>query len=242
MIQHDAPTTGAQVSGGILLLLVAGGTVAGATQTDETGPILAFVGALLVVLITAVTTDRRQRRQIAAEGSRHTETLTTQSGELRRQLAHDRKLADLQHLRALLDSCAAAHEESSASCIAFAVALRRDPGTDDAPVLAVLERRRDRYTRSYDAARRIEVETRRLEMRYPVEHPICATFIEVHDAAVARFRFLSEVEDGKTMITSEQDEEDTKNGVAMMVAFEKFAAAVRSSIGAQIDEATRRHE
>ena len=56
------------------------GAVIGAAQTDDTGPILAFVGAILVALITAYTTDRRQRQQ----------------------LAHDRSLHDLDGLRALL--------------------------------------------------------------------------------------------------------------------------------------------
>jgi hypothetical protein len=60
--------------------VVGAGAILGATSTDDTGPILAFVGALLVAVITAYTADRH----------------------LRQQLAHDRELHDLDSLRALL--------------------------------------------------------------------------------------------------------------------------------------------
>lgn len=60
--------------------VVGTGAVIGAAETDHTGPILAFVGALIVALITAYTSDRR----------------------LRNQLAHERRLHDLDGFRDLL--------------------------------------------------------------------------------------------------------------------------------------------
>jgi hypothetical protein len=65
---------------GVAMTVVGGGAVFGAAQTKHTGPILAFVGALMVALLTVYTADRHQREQ----------------------LAHDRKLHDLGSLRQLL--------------------------------------------------------------------------------------------------------------------------------------------
>jgi membrane protein implicated in regulation of membrane protease activity len=72
--REDAIVGGATV-------VVGGAAVAAATSTDQTGPILAFAGALIVSLIAAYTTDRRQRAQHR----------------------HDRGQADLADLRATLE-------------------------------------------------------------------------------------------------------------------------------------------
>ena len=83
---------------------MAGGTVVvvtvavlGASSTDNTGPILAFVGAVLVALTAAYTAGRRQARALEAE-----------SGRLAQQLEHDRELADLAAVRSALDEAALA--------------------------------------------------------------------------------------------------------------------------------------
>jgi hypothetical protein len=72
-------------------------TVAVASSSEQTGPILAFAGALTVALITALTAQRRLRSQLAAE-----------EGRLASQLRHDRTLRDLDELRSLLDEAAVA--------------------------------------------------------------------------------------------------------------------------------------
>jgi hypothetical protein len=71
--------------------------VLGASATDDTGPILAFVGAVLVALIAAFTAGRRQKRALEAE-----------SGRLAQQLEHERELVDLAAVRSLLDEAASA--------------------------------------------------------------------------------------------------------------------------------------
>lgn len=104
------------------LAAVAAGGVA--TQVDPAGPILAFAAALVVALITVVSTDRRQERAIAAEHARQALTLKGErerqdralKAEGRRQAAalrSARELADLADLRVLLDEAAIALHRAS---------------------------------------------------------------------------------------------------------------------------------
>jgi hypothetical protein len=74
------------------MAVVGGGAIVAATSTSETGPILAFVGALLVAVIAAYTADRRQERALEAERRRQ------QAG-----LRHEREQADVTDLRSVLE-------------------------------------------------------------------------------------------------------------------------------------------
>jgi hypothetical protein len=85
------------VAGGVVVIAAA--TTVGATQSNQTAAILAFSGALLVALITAYTAYRRQRADLAAERER-----------LELRLGHERRLAEMDHLVALLDEAASAYE------------------------------------------------------------------------------------------------------------------------------------
>jgi hypothetical protein len=115
------------VAGGTVVVVTV--TVLGASATDDTGPILAFVGAVLVALIAAYTAGRRQARALAAE-----------SGRLAQQLEHDREMADLADTRARFDDAAVALHDASVAlsglegalftggasfCRLFPAALRR---------------------------------------------------------------------------------------------------------------------
>jgi len=95
-------------------------------------------GTLLVVVITAVTANRRQASQLAAERERHRETLENQSRRLNAQLAHDRKMADIQHLRELLDVMASAYEsaEATGSDMLTALTIFNEEGDRPAHVTA----------------------------------------------------------------------------------------------------------
>jgi hypothetical protein len=87
----------------IASVAVTGGAGAvAASAADHTAPILAFVGALIVAVITAVTTNRRQAVQLAAEQSL-----------LDLRLSHERALADLADLRGVLESALAAAERAT---------------------------------------------------------------------------------------------------------------------------------
>jgi hypothetical protein len=103
--------------------VVGAATVAVASSSDQTGPILAFAGALTVALITAVTAQRRLRSQLAAE-----------EGRLASQLRHDRTLRDLDELRSLLDEAAvgAASAMSAFLDLSVKAQLVSDPADLDA--------------------------------------------------------------------------------------------------------------
>ena len=90
-----------------------------ALQTDQTGPVLAFSGALIVAIITWVSSDRRQERALVAERERQFA-----------KLAHDRELADLTDLRALLDEAARVLHRGKVACLS----VSRLIDTEDAEV------------------------------------------------------------------------------------------------------------
>ena len=86
-------------------VVVGGAAIAGATATSETGPILAFVGVLMVALITVYAANRRQQQELVAERER-----------LDARLHHEREQADLADLRAVLgESLAAANRARQAT-------------------------------------------------------------------------------------------------------------------------------
>jgi ABC-type nickel/cobalt efflux system permease component RcnA len=114
------------VGGVIVLIIIAGGAAAGATQSDETGPILAFVGALLVVVITALTTSRRLDRQLSAQSMSSRELLQAEGQRLQQRLDHERKLADVEHRRHLFDEAVAAFERFHTALNSHAVSLQHE--------------------------------------------------------------------------------------------------------------------
>src|SRR3712207_4053647 len=74
--EGDSAGPGAAIGG--LIVLVAGGSALGASQTDRTGPVLAFAAAILVAVITWYATDRRQTAALAAEEKRQTDALAAE--------------------------------------------------------------------------------------------------------------------------------------------------------------------
>lgn len=86
------------------VVLIGGGAVGAVavSGSSQTGPILAFVGVILVALLTAYFANRRQADQLNAEAERQ-----------RRQLAHDRQLHDLSELRGVLDEALERAETAS---------------------------------------------------------------------------------------------------------------------------------
>jgi hypothetical protein len=99
VIASDSTGESVAVAGGTVVVVTV--AVLGASTTDDTGPILAFVGAVLVALIAAFTAGRRQARALKAE-----------SGRLAQQLEHDRELADLADTRALFDEAVVALQDA----------------------------------------------------------------------------------------------------------------------------------
>lgn len=126
--REDAAIGGATV-------VIGGAAVAAATSTNETGPILAFVGALTVAVIAAYTANRRQERALEAERER-----------LDARLRHERSLADVQlsfqrgetdraELRSILDALAEhlfrVRDEADAAVLIVDFALSSEDPDDE---------------------------------------------------------------------------------------------------------------
>jgi hypothetical protein len=117
--EHAAIAVGTIVIGGV--------GVGVAASTSETGPILAFIGALLVVLITAYTTDRRQERALNAEQLRLDKGLGEERSRLDLRLQHERSQVDLADLRIVLgDALAANNRARQAAVDGWLVTARRE--------------------------------------------------------------------------------------------------------------------
>lgn len=93
---------------------VAGVVGVGASGLSAAGPIIAGIVAIVVAMITVLTTNKRQRialasedkrldSRLAAESERQQHQLKAEAGRLREQLSHDRGIADVAELRTLLD-------------------------------------------------------------------------------------------------------------------------------------------
>jgi hypothetical protein len=230
---HGIP--GGDAGGAIILVVIAGGATAGATQTSETGPILAFVGALLVVVITAVTANRRQVSQLAAERERHREMLESQSQRLDVQLAHDRKIADIQHLRELLDVMASAYESAETTGRETLTALTIFGEEGDGGV-----RRQEAYFASRGAIRALATELHRLEMRFSSTDLVFVQFAATLKHLEARQEIMQKAWIDSEQIQSggERWKDNVGHAADASLAFTRFAAAARKEIGvreAQID-------
>jgi hypothetical protein len=226
-VQHDHGT--GSPGGAILLLVVAGGAAAGATQTSQTGPVLAFVGALLVVVITAVTTNRRQSQQLSAEADRHRETLNAEAERLDSQLAHDRKLANIQHLRELLDVMAAAYEAVASTGTSLLSVLSTWAEDEEGGV----GRRREAYDAANTSRLAMATELHRLEMRFEGDDPVFIEFNAATDAFNERHEVLKRawIDSVQLDQNGEGWRQAVDNGADAAQAFRRFAAAARVEIG-----------
>jgi hypothetical protein len=210
----------AEVSGVVVVSTV---TVAAATQTSSTGPVLAFAGAVLVAVIAAVTAGRRQRSDLTAAGARHTAELAADAAKLRSQLAHDRQLKDLDDLRAFFDEGATAFEEATDRLRDMAVALRRsDPKV-----------RQDRAVTcgrlAAEQVRRADVFARRVALRFERDEPVAIHYGDLAVKLDARYGALLDV--APAQITDEQDEADDSIASDAFMLWTQFAAEARRFVG-----------
>lgn len=199
-----------------LVVVVAGGAAAaGATQTSQTGPILAFTAALLVALIAASTAGRRQVRALQAEGQRQAD-----------RLSHERQLQDVEHLREFLDEAAAAYEDAHSATSDMAVDLltaRRSPGLHEAATRASIA---------------VGVMRRRVGLRFSPEHPVSVAYGNVSEHVDARVGFLLEVIERlgpNEGMTEGDDKRDDELSDQAREAFGRFADAARDEVGARAD-------
>lgn len=145
--------------------MVAVVAVAGATSTDETAPILAFVAAILVALVAAYTAGHRQDRALAAERER-----------LRLQLGHEREIADLADVRALFDNAATILAETSRALSGLESALFTHGAW-------LGERAIETWTKARDAAEQVRGMRERLGVRLAGDHGALLAYIAADEAA-----------------------------------------------------------
>lgn len=145
---------------------------------------LTLAGAIVVALITAVTTDRRLSRQIKDSGERQERELTAEAERQDAALAHDRELADLADLRLLLDG--------------FAVALDRGRSARDEMVLlsqtarhiqpTLEQQARETAAAAEQSGRDLLALTVRLQVRLGPSDPITVAAYQACDALHAMWQ------------------------------------------------------
>jgi hypothetical protein len=163
---------------------VGGAAAYGAAQTDHTAPILTFAGAILVALITAFTTNRRQQHQLEAESKRQQLALEAERDRLRLQLAHEREMADLQHVRNLLDDAAVAlHDADYARYDIEAARMSHGAG--------LAEKARDEITRARDVGKDLDRLGERLAIRLGPDDNAVTYFRAAAQALLAVFRLAN---------------------------------------------------
>src|SRR5829696_8902888 len=83
--------------------VVGAGTAVGAGQTSNAGPILAFVGAITVALITWYATDKRQSKALEAERERLQDRLLDERRRHDDTLRHEERHQFIEEFRRVLD-------------------------------------------------------------------------------------------------------------------------------------------
>jgi hypothetical protein len=221
---RETPVRGEVVeAAGIVIVSMV--TVAGATQTNSTGPVLAFAGAVLVAVVAAATAGRRQRRDLDAANARHTAELAAQAERMHTQLHHDRRLKDIDDLRAFLDDGASAYEEAADQLQELAVALRRDDERERATAALTATRG------ASEQVRRADVFARRVALRFTHDEAIAIHYGNIAAKLTERYRALLEIIPQR--ITDAQDDTDSTLGAEAMVSWIRFATEARNFVGAQ---------
>ena len=158
------PTPAGLATGGAIVVVVATGGAAAATNSSNwIAPIIALVGAVFVAVLTAITTNRRQAKQLAAEEQRQG-----------RELSHQRDLTELAHLREFFDEAAAAFEGRLDAISEWATFISKSP----APPLPEEEPEgfKEATQPVVESTNRIGIVWRRMGLRLPVDHEVSQAY------------------------------------------------------------------
>ena len=209
------PTPAGLAAGGAVVVVVAtGGAAAAAESSNWIAPIIALVGAVFVAVLTAITTNRRQAKQLAAEEER-----------LRRELAHQRDLGELAHLREFFDDLAAAFEqrvEAVTEWATFVRSARTKPSEEEeAP-----EGFTDASGSVLDATARMAIAMRRLGLRLPVDHEVTSAYFSASEALSAQVNDLNAMYERTAYDWFKQQE----HSQSAMAAWRRWVDAARSEL------------
>jgi hypothetical protein len=228
---RDVDTTDAVGAG--VVVVVAAGTVVAASPSSNAGPALTFVGAILVALITAVTTNRRQRTQLEAEGVRQERELTVERERLDRQLEHDRELRDLDHLRTFLDDAAALFETANGKLSALQAMKLPEPTSESSPdETSAPPGRVEEQVRVLEEASEafsdLMVMGRRFDLRFPPSNRVRLAYVASVDALFAEYRAVRDVAEP---VTGDQERHIDELASASMAAWAAFNLAAGRLMG-----------
>jgi hypothetical protein len=130
-------------------------------------------------------------------------------------------MADVEHLRELLDAAVAAFETAHAGLAELSIALGH--GNNQ-------ERRKNTWITVNDGLTRVGVELHRLELRFPLEHRIVTSYGRVHSRLYDRLQPMFGFE-AKQVLTSSQGQEVKDHAQKTLDALRDFATAAREEIG-----------
>lgn len=91
--------------------------------TDHTPAWLAFIAAVVVALLAAITAELRQRKSLAAEAKRHEESVNGENTRHAASLNHDREMRAVDELRAVYDDACVAWAEMTNQLSLLSTAL-----------------------------------------------------------------------------------------------------------------------
>ena len=160
------PTTAGLAVGGATVIVLVGGGVTAATGSDYVPSVIALAGVVFVAILTVITTNRRQTKQLAAESDR-----------LTRQLAQQRDLGELSHLREFFDEMAASYEtrHKALSELSGKIAAFCEDRGGIGEVDAAIES-------EFEASAVMTVLDRRLRLRLPGDHAVAVEYQAMRDA------------------------------------------------------------
>lgn len=210
MLLRDGDVDDAAAAGGTLIIAAA--TVAVATQTSHTGPILAFVGALLVAFITAREARKRQRRQL--DHDREMRAL---------ELSQSRQVRDTEHLRGFLDEAIAAFEVFIDAVLRM-VAHGNNHGRDETFM--------DLQDEALSHGQGARIMGRRMDIRFDPNHPVRAAYT----SAVQLVHEAKDAVSGGPPWTPEQLQAYNARRAEAMQTLAAFAVSAQTFIGARLEE------
>lgn len=219
--QSGVGTTAVEVGA---VVLIGGVSVAGATQSSETGPILAFAGAVLVALIAAFAAQRRLRQQLTAEHARHAAQLEAERQRQAAQLAHDRELADLADLRALLDEAAVALDRANYARADLGSAYRSHGKT-------IREKAPEIVQAINQCGQTLDAIAARLGVRLGADDPVTAAFDKANTALLTMSHAVAWLEDDTAQVTREKNQRIKHASDTLLEAASEFQRAAVERAG-----------
>lgn len=189
----DSSKAGTAIGGGAAVVVV-GGTGLAAAHTANAGPVLAFgaavlafIGAVLGAWIAASTARQRQRAELGAARTRQRAELEAEERRLAVRLDHERALSEVAHLRDLLDAAANLWEQAFDAFLDLVFMVEH---SDE-----LSEQWDERYNVAGTAQLRVVEMHRRLQLRFPNNHPVVTTYGRIRQALYDSIMALPKAED-----------------------------------------------